>query len=235
MAQSMVTRSGQTGFFWSQASRNVLAMTVVAAVAGLAGVTAAGAETPVHSVDEADAGQSKFGGRVPEGVKPEENRERADGELTGPQSPDLGQPHRFQLVRNGEDVLRIDRQSGKVGVCSKQNDVWRCSPVPLAEEAYEAEIVSLNGQIDALKQRIAELEAARGAGRGKQPDTGAPSAGPERPENGLGRPAEPAPPLSEEDEKELNKVLDFSEKAMRRFFGLMQDLRKEMEPEQPGR
>ncbi|SHL56217.1 hypothetical protein SAMN05444272_0897 [Roseibium suaedae] len=191
------------------------------------------------------AGAKKFDGRVPEGVKPEAGREAEKQDDAVPSSEgaadadesEFGPPHRFQLVRNGEDVLRIDRHSGKVGVCKKQNAVWRCSPVPLAEDAYEAEIVSLNGQIDALKQRIAELEAGA---REKALDEAARNSlkAPELPSSPKaedGKSAETEPSLSEKDEQELNKVLDFSEKAMRRFFGLMQDLRRDMEGEPSAR
>ena len=177
------------------------------------------------------AGSKKFDGRVPEGVKPENGAEPGAEASDVPDDPEFGPPHRFQIVRNGEDVLRIDRQKGTVGVCNKQNGVWRCAPVPLAEDAYEAEIVSLNGQIDALRQRIAELEAERK--KGAEDRDAAPGASSPQTDDGKSSDAERS--LGPEDEQELNKVLDFSEQAMRRLFGLMQDLRREMDGEPSSR
>ena len=46
-----------------------------------------------------------------------------------------GQPERYSLVAIDGDVLRVDRQNGTVSVCQEQNDAWRCSPDPLAEDA----------------------------------------------------------------------------------------------------
>ncbi|MBD8893946.1 hypothetical protein [Roseibium litorale] len=183
----------------------------------------------------ATASAKKFDGRVPEGVKPEGGAEPGADAPVIPDETGFDPPHRFQLVRNGEDVLRIDRQKGTVSVCNKQNAAWRCVPVPLAADAYEAEIVSLNGQIDALKQRVAELEAARGKSTGKSTDGDVPAPGSSGPKaDGKEAPGDGSS-LAPEDEQELNKVLDFSEKAMRRFFGLMQDLRREMDGEPSSR
>ena len=54
-----------------------------------------------------------------------------------------GQADRFSLVRVDEDILRVDRQNGTVSICKEQSDAWRCNPVPLAEDAYLAEINEL--------------------------------------------------------------------------------------------
>ncbi len=160
---------------------------------------------------------------------------------------------RYELVRAGDDILRIDREAGSVSFCRKTNDIWRCMPAPLAEEAYQAEISSLSDEIDRLEARIQELETGRApppdAGSvpteqtEKQPDAGDSETGgavtqetdptgsvPDQP-NAIPK-DDPSPaPLSDEEEQDLEKMLQFSEKAMRRFFGLMKDLKDELDQE----
>jgi hypothetical protein len=71
-----------------------------------------------------------------------------------------GTPERYSLVSVDGDVLRVDRQNGTVSVCKQKNEAWRCNPVPLAEEAYLAEINTLAGEVERLTARVEELEAA---------------------------------------------------------------------------
>lgn len=136
-----------------------------------------------------------------------------------------GAADRFSLVEVDGEVLRVDRQNGTVSVCSEQNGAWRCNPVPLAEEAYLAEISELAGEVDKLTARLEKLET------GSNDD--APRALP--PGSALDRPgvAEKEPGsgsrLDKEDEEELEKVLTFTESAMRRFFGMVRDLKKDFE------
>lgn len=136
-----------------------------------------------------------------------------------------GAADRFSLVSVDGEILRVDRQNGTVSVCSEQNGAWRCNPVPLAEEAYLAEINELAGEVDKLTARLEKLEAGS--------DDEAPRALP--PGSALDRPgaAERAPGtgsrLDKEDEEELEKVLTFTESAMRRFFGMVRDLKKDFE------
>ncbi|MCX2723623.1 hypothetical protein [Roseibium salinum] len=133
-----------------------------------------------------------------------------------------GRADRFSLVAIDGDILRVDRQNGTVSICEEQNDAWRCNPVPLAEEAYIAEINELADEVDRLTARLEELEDD-GAGKPLPPATV-----PGRPQTGEGdKPSR----LDKEDEEELEKVLTFTESAMRRFFGMVRELQKEFEEE----
>ncbi|MBA5779145.1 hypothetical protein H2509_18610 [Stappia sp. F7233] len=128
---------------------------------------------------------------------------------------------RYSLSETGDGFLRLDRQSGRVSLCKKVNDAWRCVPLPDAERALEEEIAALAIENERLTARNRELEAKILAiGRSAEEAMG-----------GLnGKEARPSPDgLSAEDEKQLDRALDFTEKAMRRFFGLMQSLREELE------
>lgn len=148
---------------------------------------------------------------------------------------------RYGLVEANGDILRIDREAGSVSFCRKINDAWRCMPAPLAEEAYQEEIADLSKEIDRLNARIRDLEDAASA----QPEGTGPQAGSdigEPPEIAEDEPADgqtaeektpsdekdkSASRLSDKDEQQLERMMQFSEKAMRRFFGLMKDLQTE--------
>ncbi|KZM51424.1 hypothetical protein [Labrenzia sp. OB1] len=142
-----------------------------------------------------------------------------------------GEPGRYSLVAVDDEILRVDRQNGTVSVCVERSDAWRCNPVPLAEEAYLAEINELSEEIDRLAVRIEELESGdvdeTTQGAEKLLPPGAALDRPKAPDNGKDQTSK----LREEDEEELEKVLTFTESAMRRFFGMVRDLQKDFEGE----
>jgi hypothetical protein len=147
--------------------------------------------------------------------------------------------HRYALVKANGDILRIDREAGTISYCRKANGSWRCMPAPLAEEAYLAEIAALSDEISRLSARIRELENTAGGGAGERIPGAAEQAPAAREDRRSGLPApegqgaedgeDPARQLSDEDEEQLDRMLQFSEKAMRRFFGLMRDIQKELD------
>lgn len=130
-----------------------------------------------------------------------------------------GAPDRFSLVEADGDILRVDRQNGTISICEEQNGSWRCNPVPLAEEAYLAEINELAAEVDRLTARLEELDET--GGTSKTPEL---SQRPTRPDSGDGS-------GWTEDDEELERVLTFTESAMRRFFGMVRDLQKDFEGE----
>jgi hypothetical protein len=134
-----------------------------------------------------------------------------------------GQTDRYSLVSSDGDVLRIDRQNGTVSVCRKKNADWRCNPVPMAEEAYVAEINALAEEVDRLTARLETLEATKGGGQALPPGSAL-----DRPED-KETPDTSSPELTSKDEEELDKVLDFTETAMRRFFGMVRELQKDLD------
>lgn len=145
-----------------------------------------------------------------------------------------GQPGRYSLVAVDDEILRVDRQNGTVSVCVERSDAWRCNPVPLAEEAYLAEINELSEEIDRLAVRIEELEAGdfdetREGTQKLLP----PGSALDRPKSGNDG-KDQTSKLREEDEEELEKVLTFTESAMRRFFGMVRDLQKDFQGEDEG-
>lgn len=144
---------------------------------------------------------------------------RAQSELTGAAREAVtdGAPDRFSLVETDGDILRVDRQNGTISICQEQNGSWRCNPVPLAEEAYLAEINELAAEVDRLTARLEKLDADGGSS--KSP---APSPKRTQPDSGSDW---------TDDDEELERVLTFTESAMRRFFGMVRELQKDFEGE----
>lgn len=143
------------------------------------------------------------------------------------QAATQGQPERYSLVAVEDDILRIDRQNGTVSVCSEQNQAWRCRPVPLAEDAYLAEISELAAEVDRLTARLETLESAGVETDGKLP----PGAALDRPGKDGNKTDRPSL-LDKEEEEDLEKVLTFTESAMRRFFGMVRELRNDLQGEE---
>lgn len=132
---------------------------------------------------------------------------------------------RYSLEETDGGFLRVDRESGLVSLCQNVNNAWRCAPVPDAQLALEDEIDELRSEIGKLSARNDELEAkilaisraADEALSGIAEDDVKPKT------------ETPSDSLTQSDEEQIDRALDFTEKAMRRFFGLMKDLRDEFE------
>ncbi len=111
----------------------------------------------------------------------------------------------FSMMPADGRHLKIDRRSGEVSICSEAAGAWSCRLVPDDRRAYEDEIERLQAENDRLLDRIAALEAERDALAGGDSWIGP------------------------EDEKKVEEFLDFSDKALRRFFGMVQDLKRDLE------
>lgn len=129
-------------------------------------------------------------------------------------------PGRYVLAPAGEIFLRLDRQTGRVAECRRAGQeggsgAWRCQPVADAQLALEEEIARLSDRVAALQAENAALRGAAspdGAGPGESVPKG-----------------DAQPRLTPEEERDLDRALDFTEQAMRRFFGMMKTLREEYE------
>jgi len=152
---------------------------------------------------------------------------------------ELAEAGRYALLKLDGEVLRIDREAGTVSSCSKRNELWRCMPAPLAEDAYLAEIDALNAQIEALNAQIEELQSAALTQKPEDPavpdtpNTEQGSAEGEYQPNDGDAAQKDGSRLSKSEEEELEEILDFTETAMRRFFGLMQELRSDFQSGSP--
>lgn len=112
---------------------------------------------------------------------------------------------RYTFVPVEAGVLRLDSATGEVSLCGVEDEAPLCAPASEASSAPSAggETLSrLEGRAAALEARIAALEAKEG---------------------------EAAP--AEEDEA-MDRVMLLTERMMRRFFGIVRDMKREMGDEE---
>ena len=66
---------------------------------------------------------------------------------------------RYQLVETEEGVLRLDRQSGDVSLCSSTNDRWTCRLVADDRVAYEVALDEAEERLADLQSQVDEMSA----------------------------------------------------------------------------
>lgn len=112
------------------------------------------------------------------------------------QAPDT-QNGRFQLEREGEGFVRLDRQTGLASYCVERSGELSC-------RASADERAALQEEIDRLAARVDELEG-RPASEGKAKD-------------------DRSITLKLPSEQEVNRVLGFFEDMMQRFVDMVRGL-----------
>jgi hypothetical protein len=118
---------------------------------------------------------------------------------------------RYALVPVENGILRLDTVTGEVSRCMGAADASACRLLPDARLAYEAEIRRLEERMDVLEGRMTNLEV---------PPDRTPGSAPEASGGGLA------------EDREIDRALDLSERVMRRFFGMVRDLKRDFEQDQ---
>lgn len=111
---------------------------------------------------------------------------------------------RYVLKDVDGGFIRLDTGTGKVSYCRSRDGQWRCDSVADDREALQAEIAALAEQNAALERRIAELElelSHRGTDSGSK--------------------------LELPSDEDLDRVMTFFEKIMRRFMDFARSLRED--------
>ncbi len=120
---------------------------------------------------------------------------------------------RYTMLETKDGVVRLDKRSGALSTCVKDNDNWDCTPMSDGEDTSiqtpesQEELAELRRENLLLKQRIANLEANK-------------------------------TPLPDEEQKlnlpsdeEVDEAIGYMERMIRKFRGAMKRLREnEQEP-----
>ncbi|MEZ5841273.1 MAG: hypothetical protein R3D02_12890 [Hyphomicrobiales bacterium] len=125
----------------------------------------------------------------------------------------IDQAGRFTLERTDKGMLRLDRTTGAVSYCTERGEGWTCVLVADDRDALEQEI----GRLQAENRKLREDLAAAG----QTPGVVAPE------DKGAG--PEGSPPAAMPGEEEVDQFMDFAERMMRRFFGMVDRLKKEQD------
>ena len=112
------------------------------------------------------------------------------------------QPGRYAMKDIEDGMLRLDTQTGSVSYCHKKNESWVCEMAADDRSALHDEISRLHDQNEKLRKRVAELEKQPGA----------------QDRNQLNLP-------SDED---MDKIMGFMERLMRRFYAFARTLRDQL-------
>lgn len=134
---------------------------------------------------------------------------------------------RFTLQPVPDGALKLDTRTGALSFCSRKAGAWVCEAVPEDRAALEAEIARLNA-------RIAELEKGRSGGVPDimGPPVAPPVAPPTTPPAATPPEGPDAPGGRAEAERQLDQAMDMAERALRRFFDMVDRLRgREPAPE----
>jgi hypothetical protein len=103
---------------------------------------------------------------------------------------------RFSMTPTADGYLKLDRRTGVVSQCTKQDSLFRCTVVPDERHALQDEIDRLSRENAELRAR---LDAAATAGSGAAKPPALPS------------------------EAELDRALSLMERALRRFKDMMRE------------
>lgn len=136
-------------------------------------------------------------------------------------------PVRFEMQETDEGLVRLDTQTGIVSLCLHKIDQLICQPSIDGIKVYEDEITRLEAENSGLKQelsRISEVlailaEDARIAAEETSTGLNLSGSSSQQEEGWIGA----------EEEKKLNDALEFTENAMRRFFGVVEDMKKDFQ------
>ena len=117
---------------------------------------------------------------------------------------------RYAIVPVEDGFMRLDTGTGAVSRCTGKIGRLTCRVLPDERLAYQAGIDRLEDRIDALEGRVAAVEENRRFGGldARERDGKLPS------------------------EEEIDKVLTLAEKVMRRFFGFVKELKRDLETDQ---
>jgi hypothetical protein len=107
-------------------------------------------------------------------------------------------PGRYVMKDLAEGFLRLDTQTGAVSRCRPKGQGWACEALPDDRTALQEEISRLEKENAALKARLSQLEAA-----GKEDKK-----------------------IEIPDDAELNRLMTFIEKLMRRFADFAKSLQQ---------
>lgn len=116
-------------------------------------------------------------------------------------------PQRYQFTRVGENVVRLDTETGHVAVCGPRAVGWACQAAAEDRAALENEISRLQAENGTLSKRL----AARDTESPKPPET-----------------TPPQVELKLPSKAEIERAKVFIGQAWRRFVEMIENLQKDM-------
>ncbi len=114
---------------------------------------------------------------------------------------------RYSITKLSDGTVRIDHRTGAISYCRERDGNMICSLAAEERQAWISETEDLSNRIDHLEQRLKTLEAATSkSSQDKSSET------------------------KPEEQREIDKAMDFMDKAIRRFSDVFDDLKDELNP-----
>jgi len=120
---------------------------------------------------------------------------------------------RYSLAETEGGTIRIDRQTGNVSYCKKVGSGVACTLAADERKALMAESEALETRVEKLEARLATLEKQIAGDRKKS-----------KPSSNTD-----ASPLTKEEEGQVDKAMRVTQYMMRRFIGVVKELKTEFE------
>ena len=112
---------------------------------------------------------------------------------------------RYSMTPTKDGILRLDTKSGAVSLCSRSTGSWKCQGLEGENGSQEQRIKRLEQENDRLRS---QLEAAK-----------------------LGPAPQNDGKIEMPSEEDVDKAMDFMEKLLNRFKGMVEDLKKDKKEE----
>ena len=113
---------------------------------------------------------------------------------------------RYTMKDIEDGMLRLDTATGEVSYCRRKDDNWACDTAEDTRSVLVEQLAKLQEENAALRKRVAELE--------------------EKPKD--------SEKLKLPSDQDLDKVMDFMDRLMRRFYAFTKSMREQLEEKKPG-
>lgn len=107
---------------------------------------------------------------------------------------------RYVFVPVEKGALRLNTGTGEVSLCTGADGAGTCAPLPDDERGGRDDVAALQDRVSALESRLAALEDKS-----------------------------PSLQSRREEEEALDRVMVLTERMMRRFFGMVRDMKEDYE------
>lgn len=138
-------------------------------------------------------------------------------------TPDAGSG--YELRAQGKGFVRLNTETGAMSYCRVVTGNLVCQAGKEEREAYLGSMDSLEERLEAAENRIGRIEnGLRDLGAEAREEITPPGQKGDGPQTGESGDMNPPP-----EESELDRAMDFAERAMRRFFDVVRELREDLE------
>ncbi|WP_414832108.1 hypothetical protein [Afifella sp. YEN Y35] len=113
---------------------------------------------------------------------------------------------RYVFVPIEKGALRLDTKTGEVSRCEGMGEGAVCRLVADERLAYQEEIEALSQRLDRLEGKLESLTARPSAPPASERDNGS---------------------MTSEEQEKLDRFFNLTDQVMRRFFGMVEDLKRD--------